>query len=97
MKIKVKLSIGMVLLAVGYLRPAFAEEKCESTSTPCTDIVSGAERTCLTTICRDENGNITRQKTTVFERQGNGGSSEPKTPSQPKQGVLPALPSKSHN
>jgi len=67
-----------LLLLGGGLGPAVAA-KCQTTKSSCIDLTTKQFRTCTTTTCTDDKGNVTSSTTTV-EMKGSSGTPKLKVP-----------------
>jgi hypothetical protein len=78
------LGIGVLMAS---LSPA-AAVKCETHTHTCTDVRTGEPRVCVTTMCKNEEGEVVSINTIVVrEGKDDGGASAPTRPKAPKPGV----------
>ncbi len=67
------------LMLAGWLGPAVAEVKCQTSQGKCLDSRTHETRNCTTKVCTDSNGTIVSTET-IIEVKGDSGGSKPKLP-----------------
>jgi hypothetical protein len=77
---------ALVVALLSAATPAGAATRCETVTRACIDARNGTARVCVTTICKDDKGDIVSVDTIVLKDDG-GVSPPPVKPRLPKYGA----------